>query len=236
MAGLTETARRHKPANLERQVHGLVRYALFAAVFSVVGLTGCNGNGRLKKDDPLFGDFTPKNGTSPNGAGKTKAALPAYPEATATSSTAAMAMGDPLAGSRPLHIGDGQSAGGWHGTSGQGHDASLTSNPGGSAVVIPLLRRPEPIIGDTATGTSTTAHSGLGVVPSDFATDYRQLQAELSARRVSWQRLEPYAEGFKFTCAVPNPQNPDFQRIYQATARDAEAAMQAVLLQIDQQR
>jgi hypothetical protein len=234
MTGLTGSGKTDKIVPGGRRSATLAWGALFATVVLAPMLSGCSSGNRLKQGDPLFGEFPPKtNGAAPPKPAKNQAALPPYPEATATSSTAAVAIGDPLSGGRQLSIGDG-SAGGWYGKNTQ--SATLTSNPGGNAGVIPLLRRPEPVFGETTSGPGTPATRDQGATPHfTQAGDYKQLQAELKARRVSWQRLESSPDGFRFTCAVPNPQSPEFQRVYEATARDAESAIQAVLNQIAKQ-
>src|SRR5947209_5775051 len=54
---------------------------------------------------------------------------------------------------------------------------------------------------------------------------YEQLQDQLSARKVTVQHQETIPGGWKFTCSVPNPFNPDFSRTYEATARDYRSAL-----------
>lgn len=63
---------------------------------------------------------------------------------------------------------------------------------------------------------------------------YEQAQSQLTARGVTWQRLEAGTEPgeWKFGCAVPNRQNPHIRRVYEAQARDPIAAMRAVLDQM----
>jgi hypothetical protein len=50
------------------------------------------------------------------------------------------------------------------------------------------------------------------------------------------QHQETIPGGWKFTCSVPNPSNPDFSRTYEATARDYRSALIAVLDKIDSDR
>ena len=52
-------------------------------------------------------------------------------------------------------------------------------------------------------------------------------------RGVTWQHQDRVAEGVQFSCTVPNRHNPDITRLYRATAGDYDAAVRAVLQQID---
>jgi hypothetical protein len=64
------------------------------------------------------------------------------------------------------------------------------------------------------------------------------LLALLQARGVSWQRLENTGDSaeWKYICSVPNPNNPNIRRTYEARDRDPRSAMAAVLTQMDQER
>lgn len=56
----------------------------------------------------------------------------------------------------------------------------------------------------------------------------------LNSRGVRWQRLESSGPGdWKFTCSVPNRQNPSFSRTYEGRARDHLSAMQVVIDQME---
>jgi hypothetical protein len=65
--------------------------------------------------------------------------------------------------------------------------------------------------------------------------NYEEAQARLTARGVSWQRLETWGEqgDWKFTCSVPNRQNPYISRTYEAEAHDPLSAVRGVLDQLD---
>ena len=67
-------------------------------------------------------------------------------------------------------------------------------------------------------------------------TTYEQAQAILAARGVSWQRLEGDQGKWKFSCSIPNPQNRNISRTYEARDADHLAAIQAVLDQISKER
>ena len=64
---------------------------------------------------------------------------------------------------------------------------------------------------------------------------YEQAKAILTARGVTWQRLETWGDAgeWKFSCAIPNPQNPNIRRTYEATARDDLSALRAVIDQMN---
>jgi hypothetical protein len=63
------------------------------------------------------------------------------------------------------------------------------------------------------------------------------LLALLQARGVTWYRLETAADSgeVRFSCFVPNANNPNIRRMYEARARDPRSAMIAILTQMDQE-
>jgi hypothetical protein len=220
-----------------------VRLALvscYGALGLLAALSGCQ-NTRAPKGDPLVGDIHPKPGFGPAPpAGKTSrsaSGVPAIPTATAATSPAEIAqsgpqpLDDPLTGGRPLGIpggGAGQTTGGWQGTPTAGPGGKV--NPGLGApemVARPLPPAPPPNPGVVPAGSWHSPYAGLS---------YEQLQDRLSARKVTMQHQETVPGGWKFTCSVPNPFNPDFSRTYEATARDYKSALIAVLDKIDSDR
>jgi hypothetical protein len=60
----------------------------------------------------------------------------------------------------------------------------------------------------------------------------------LQARGVTWHRLETSGDSgeWKYSCTVPNANNPNIRRMYEARGRDPRTAMAAVLTQMDQER
>src|SRR5260370_36085598 len=99
------------------------------ALFAFALLSGCNALQRgkdAKEGEPLYGEFHPKSfgnapppGKTTSSKSGTPAAIPALPAATSTDSPAAIAINDPLIGSRPLGIeglGAGQPVAAWQGT------------------------------------------------------------------------------------------------------------------------
>jgi hypothetical protein len=196
--------------------------------------------------DPLIGGDPVPNKSTPTAApSKTKsAALPPLPSSSSATTTAAMAIGEPLPGSKTLAIDDGRNTpgGGWQGGEGKGGtSATLTGVQVAGAGV--QLHRPEPIVEPVPRPVPVALPPAVpAVTPASFSTvpagalENEQLQALLKARGVSWQHQERVAEGVKFICAVPNRHNPDISRIYEATAADYASAVRAVLPQIDAQQ
>jgi hypothetical protein len=157
-------------------------------------------------------------------------------------SNAAIAQGlrgadeDPLtgAGQRPATNWPGaQQAGAWQVTPTRtpGRSDALTANPGAPGPGF-TLRPPQPVAGRTPLAPDSTPAVRLQR-STGGGWDYDQLQGQLKARKVVWQRQEMVGDGFKFTCQVPNPYNRDFNRVYEATARDYKTAIVMVLEQID---
>jgi hypothetical protein len=64
---------------------------------------------------------------------------------------------------------------------------------------------------------------------------YEQLQAQLVARGITWQRLERVEAEWRFSCSIPSRQNPNLSRTYEAHSHDDSglAAVRAALDQID---
>ena len=62
-----------------------------------------------------------------------------------------------------------------------------------------------------------------------------QLEAQVKARGALWHRLDKIGDTgeYKFSCSVPNRRKPGSRRTYEARAKDALVAVQAVLDQID---
>ncbi len=108
------------------------------------------------------------------------------------------------------------------------------TNPAAGAV----LQRPVPVPGQSAPPTGAAPAPGnVALVSGPKVTTYEQAQAQLRARGVLWQRLEtPSNQPAKFTCAVPNPQNKQISRVYEAQAASGLEAIQAILEQIDKDR
>lgn len=214
---------------------------LSCTLFFAALLAGCNPSSRTPpgSGDPLMGEFVPpKYGTGPAPPRTTKSpGLPPLPAATAVTAPAALAGGDPLVGGKDLaiHGAGGQSDGAWQ-RPGQRNEAQLSGQTREGAKLLtptPVATPPE---GVRATPGATLTPVATWQGAQGGGSEYDQLQAALRARNVTWQRQETHQDGFKFTCSVPNPERPEFSRVYEATARDYKDAIRAVIEQLDGQR
>jgi len=216
--------------------------------------------------DPLMGEKVPEQpfgvaGPPPPPQNRAGMGGPSPPQATASKSNAAMLIADPLNGAKPLNIPESsqtqqnQGPGGW-----QVKDPLPTNPTGGSGVIlrtpepVPITPVPPPVIGPNGPPGSAAAAPPVPVVPVPAVpvpvasapavpvvspvsyTDPDPYQKALNDRGVIWQDQKQVANGVQFTCRVASKQDPNFIRVYEATARDYPSAVQAVLAQIDQQR
>jgi hypothetical protein len=202
-------------------------------------LTGCNS---LKKND----DYDPLVGPGPKGlkadATTTRAKSPVPPiPPPASTSNAALAVGDPLTGGRPLAIADQRGVTGaesWQGT-------GQTSGGGPAGVQTAsgtILSRPEPLTTPVPQVQAVPAVPAVQAVPANPVAPpagnpppgtYDLLQEQLKARGVTSQRVEITPAGAHVVCIVPNVNNPNLQRIFEATGPDPASALRAVIVQID---
>jgi hypothetical protein len=124
--------------------------------------------------------------------------------------------------------------------SGQANPAPANGLPQGTVTGMEregaVLRPPQAVL-------DPASRPGAPVAPATPVSggrggSYEQLQTQLAARGVTWQRLECTGENedWKFSCSVPNRQNPNLRRTYEAHAREALAAIQAVLDQMDKDK
>lgn len=173
---------------------------------------GCSSMARDRQaEDPLLGGFR-----RASGPGEVAVAAPAPAEASGRTASAAAPGSGPLAlreqvGGSPAGV---QPA--WQ--------------PPAQPVVQPASqpRPPEPVF-------QPVSRASASPVPASRST-YEQIQAQLTARGVKWQRQETWGDtGWKFSCSVPNKQNPFISRTYEAQAPTYLAAVQAVLEQIDRE-
>jgi hypothetical protein len=96
-----------------------------------------------------------------------------------------------------------------------------------------LLRQPQPVLEPVAQRSPAPVVGG-----GSMEATYEQLQAQLAARGVVWQRQELNSETgeWKFSCLVPNRQNPKVRRMYEARAREYVAALRTVLEQLEKEQ
>jgi len=179
---------------------------------------GCNSVNK-PQGDPLFGGVKPQPGLT----GAANSPVPPLPGPTSTASTAALASVNPrpLDGSHDLRIPD--PAGSAPAVGGQGVGTQLQQPVmGAPATFAPVSRQGQAVTNPGATAVS----ANLG---------YEEAQARLRALGVTWQRLETWGDqgDWKFTCSIPNRQNPYISRTYEAEAHDPLSTLHGVLEQIE---
>ncbi len=218
-------------------------------------LAGChNPSPRGSGPDPLVMSGMP----SPPAAGGAAAAtggnaVPPFPPATAVNSPAALAGGSMpppapdsnrndlriqgLTTGNPTPVAPGTSTPGWPQTGSPPPSTSGLQSPeaaGSAGRLTPVATPPGPTVPYCLT-------SGGGASPgSAGGTDpYLQLQEMLRARGVTWQWLETVGNAgeWRFRCAIPNPQNRNLRRTYEARAvgDGGLAAIRAVIERIDRE-
>lgn len=202
-----------------------------ACLLAVVCLAwaGCEGPQRVA-GDPLLGRsaaVTPGPRPNQTAGASGVPALPPLPAPTTAGSTAALAAGAApvFDGRHNLQIDDPRPT--------AGNPAWTSPTAGGT-----VLQQPVPIPGQSAPPTGAAPAPGtIALVSGPKVTSYEQAQAQLAARGVLWQRLEAVAnQQWKFSCSVPNPQNKQISRVYEAQAASGLEAIQAILEQIDKDR
>jgi hypothetical protein len=235
-----QRAHRHGVQDRKRTcLSRLFGYAcLVPPALSVLFLTGCSGFNEALSYDPLLGGppLRPAGAATPS----PPAPAPVVPPAAANStlSPAALAAGAP----RPADNGrDLRTASprtntgndGWarEGSAGVNAAANTGQTVGGSGA---LLRPPEPM-NETPPRQPLSPVSSAAPTRGSSVTTYEQAQEQIKARGVLWQDLKMVAETgeWKFSCSIPNRQNPAIRRTYEATANDSLAAIRAVLEQLD---
>ena len=231
---------------------GLLVVCLAPLSFGLLLAVGCSGLNQGTGDDPLVGGPPIPQAA----ATKTAAAIPPPPNpgtvppppATANSilSNAALATAAPrtLDSSQDLRIGAPAGNPGNDSWARQGPAGGTGQLASGSGAI---LRPPESVTEPAPRRELTTA-SNPGSSPDPAvaartapaaanATSFDQLQVQMVSRGVLWQRLEMVGDtgGWKYSCSVPNRQNPKLRRTYEARANDPAAAIRAVLEQLDKE-
>jgi len=101
------------------------------------------------------------------------------------------------------------------------------------------LNKPEPVP-EAAPPSGNDPRPGPGVVLTSGSSivSFDQAWASLRARGMTWSVLESNdtANEWKFACWIPNRQNPDIHRSYEASGPDPLGVLRAVLAKIDQDR
>jgi hypothetical protein len=183
----------------------------------LLSAAGCKFADTKPKDDPLLGvkppnvnPVPPATGANP-GAQSSRGVAPPIPGATSAGSTAALAS---LPGSRQLSINESS-----------GPAPAPTPKTAGIPNVVPIPLDVPPTPGVLTTGLSTSTVTPKLPPP----TSPEDVFAPLQARGSLGHKVEQIPEGVRLTVLAPN-------RIYEATARDTAAAVEAVVQQIDQKR
>lgn len=181
---------------------------------------GCQNGRRMSNNDPYFGG----NGDRPPPAGLTSAPrtgeVPPIPPANSTTSPAALTQGsiEPTDRRTPA---DGVVLRGPRGKD------SRDSRPPAPPAETP-----------GAQGTTTPIGGTANASPISAVDSYEALQQKLLARGVVWQQLKMVdRDEWQFNCAIPNPNQPNVRRNYEARAAGANgtAAIRLVLEKIDQE-
>ena len=211
-------------ASIARRPRGL-SFALSLAATGLLFGAGCQEDNHVATTgDPFLGGQAALPASPPPPVQTANPTLPPPPLAFAPATApAALASGTPANFDRSQELQIGNSV---------GAPANGYANPPAPQGPGVLLRPP-----DTA---NLQPHSDPAFTPaaaqaSNSAGSYEQLRAQLLARGVTDMRLETWGSpsAWKFTCSMPNRQNPAKIRTYEAQAQDELAAMRAVLDKMD---
>jgi hypothetical protein len=216
---------------------------LLLVPLSFLVLTGCSTTTKSSQPakapttDPLFGavnvkpaSYTPSDSPTPNNNVSTNVPTSTMPAPSSTTSTAALASGG-------------------HPSLDATHDLRIASNDtpprdawrgqaGDPAIV---LNRPEamPTTPDAAAPNNTRPANGIMLTGASAGiVSFDQAWGALRARGMTWSVLESgdNANEWKFACWIPNRQNPDIHRSYEAGGNDPLGVLRMVLAKIDQDR
>jgi hypothetical protein len=219
-------------------------FLISIAALPLLLLTGCGvfsssrpapTNKPISPGDPLLGvppvkpaSYTIPPTTDPeNTTSNSNNVSTTMPAPSSTTSAAALAAGGhpSLDATHDLRIANGQPPrDAWRG---QASDAGIA------------LNKPEPAP-EAAPPVRTDSGPGPGVVLTSGSSifSFDQAWAALRARGMTWSVLESNdsANEWKFACWIPNRQNPDIHRSYEASGPDPLGVLRAVLAKIDQDR
>jgi hypothetical protein len=220
----------HKPTSLTNGTAiARTHLAWLGTVCVLAGALGCNTPDK-KKDDPLFAVKPQVNPVPPTTGAQTSGIVPPIPGATSAGSTAAVAS---LPGARPLAI-----------------DETRSTDPAANPAAVPNVQpipRDVPVNPTLLTtgswGSSTQPVQQTPPItpnlppPAPTISPVDDVQfAPLRTRGAVSQKVDNVAEGVRVTAIVPNRDNSGSMRVFESTARDVPAAVQAIVQQIDQQR
>lgn len=202
-------------------------------------LGGCSGLNQDLGNDPLVGGPPLRPRAAAPSSVPAPAALAPPPAANSILSPAALAAAAPRPADNghDLRIGSSGGAGsdGWErgGLAGKTESGVRPTADGNGAV----LRPPEPVT-ESAPRRELATVSNPVSAREDRGMTFEQARDAIAARGALWQRLETTGEKgeWKFSCSLPNRQNPRLRRTYEASANDPVAAIRAVLEQIDKEQ
>ncbi|MFO0926610.1 MAG: hypothetical protein U0736_06160 [Gemmataceae bacterium] len=201
----------------------------------LLGMSGCQGTPVARENDPLVGGSPiptrpagrlagPERPVDPLLASGPAEPAPLPQPATTPPSPAALASGT----STP---GDLRTA---------ASEVNLKAPRPTDARLVPVDPLPA---GTTLTPTAATATTTTAATPtgggSDTGDSYERLQRQLLARGVVWQQLKNVErDEWHFICAIPDPQQPNVRRNYEARAAGplGLAAIRAAIDEIDRER
>ena len=204
--------------------------ASFVLGTSSLVLGGCANQDRPAANDPLLGGpplKQPGRVAAP-APGTPVASVPSLPAPSTSTSTAALASGtaQPLDATHDLRIGGAGGSTGGTPVSATPADDWKGQAPGGVVLRGPEMASPPP----------APAGSGITLVGGVRVASFEQAQAILRARGVARQRLELDGGRWRFSCWIPNRQNPDINHMYESPpAADPVSALQAVIDQIERE-
>jgi hypothetical protein len=228
--------RRKAKAEVRRGRRTLLASLVLGTSSLVLG--GCANQDRPAANDPLLGGPPMKQPgrVAAPAPGTPIASVPSLPAPATSTSTAALASGtaQPLDATHDLRIG-GAGAGPVGGTpvSGAPTDGWKGQAPGGVVLRGPETAGPPP---SPAPPRQEPAGSGITLVGGARVASFEQAQAVLRARGVTRQLLELDGGRWKFSCWIPNRQNPDINHMYESPpAPDPVSALQAVIDQIERE-
>jgi hypothetical protein len=211
---------------------------------SFVVLTGCSSASKTSQPaktntgDPLFGSatvkpasYTPPDSPAPTTNVSAIAPSSTMPAPSSTKSTAALASGGhpSLDATHDLRIGGGEAQpprDAWRGQSG---DPAI------------VLNRPEAVPSTAEGPAPNETRNGGAIMLTGAAANivsFDQAWAALRARGMTWSVLESSdnPNEWKFACWIPNRQNPDIHRSYEASGNDPLGVLRLVVAKIDQDR
>jgi hypothetical protein len=165
--------------------------------------------------------------------------LPALPVPGSATSNAALAPGwnQTLDPNRELRISDNPAGAGAPAWRGPGDVTLSQPQPANSSLAARTDVRPLPPAPVTPAAPAAPVYAPPPVTARG-ASPEASLLAQVTARGAKYQVLQTWGESgaWKFTCAIPNRQNPNIRRTYEAQAGDPSSAIQAVLDQIDHEQ